>query len=108
MRRAQAERWDWQRHAVGEPWCFKKPLVPALSEAGIDKNLAQQARVLGRLSGAEFEQAVKGARDAVGRSAPNSEISSDCLDGATVGRLAVSCADAPIPGTIAPGRAMRP
>jgi hypothetical protein len=40
---------------------------PTLASQGIDKNLAQQARVLGKLSDERFEQAVSDARGAVTR-----------------------------------------
>jgi N6-adenosine-specific RNA methylase IME4 len=40
---------------------------PTLAEAGIDKNLAHDARVLGKLSEEKFEQAISDARDAVTR-----------------------------------------
>ena len=42
---------------------------PTLAEAGIDKNLAKEGRKLGSLSNSEFEEAVKTARDAIGRAA---------------------------------------
>jgi N6-adenosine-specific RNA methylase IME4 len=46
---------------------MKKPSsVPTLSEAGIDKNLANEGRKLGALSEREFEKAISTARDAVG------------------------------------------
>lgn len=41
-------------------------VVPTLSDAGIDKRLAKEARKLGGLSSKEFEKAVKSARTAVG------------------------------------------
>jgi hypothetical protein len=40
---------------------------PTLASQGIDKNLAQQARVLGALSDEKFEAVVADARDAVSR-----------------------------------------
>jgi protein gp37 len=40
---------------------------PTLASQGIDKNLAHQARVLGKLSAEKFEEAVADARDAVSR-----------------------------------------
>jgi N6-adenosine-specific RNA methylase IME4 len=40
---------------------------PTLAEAGIDKNLAHQARVLGKLSDEKFEQAIADARDTASR-----------------------------------------
>jgi N6-adenosine-specific RNA methylase IME4 len=40
---------------------------PTLAAAGIDKNLAKEARVLGKLSDKEFEQTVADTRDAVTR-----------------------------------------
>jgi hypothetical protein len=43
---------------------------PTLAEQGIDKNLAHQARTLGRLSGESFEEAVADAREAVTSTAP--------------------------------------
>lgn len=42
---------------------------PTLASQGIDKNLAHQARTLGRLSEEEFEASVADARDAVGQAA---------------------------------------
>jgi N6-adenosine-specific RNA methylase IME4 len=44
---------------------------PTLASQGIDKNLAHQARTLGALSDAEFEESVAHARDAVTRVARN-------------------------------------
>lgn len=43
------------------------PVVPTLSQQGIDKNLAKQARSLGSLSDEKFEAVVADARDAVNR-----------------------------------------
>lgn len=40
---------------------------PTLASQGIDKNLANQARVLGRMSDSEFEETVADARDTVTR-----------------------------------------
>ena len=40
---------------------------PTLAEAGIDKNLAKEGRKLGAMREEEFEQAVRTARDVVGR-----------------------------------------
>jgi N6-adenosine-specific RNA methylase IME4 len=40
---------------------------PTLASQGIDKNLAHQSRVLGALSGGQFEQRVAEARDSVNR-----------------------------------------
>jgi hypothetical protein len=42
-----------------------QPEVPTLASQGIDKNLAHQARTLGKLSDENFEEAVTDAREAV-------------------------------------------
>jgi len=47
-----------------------QPEVPTLASQGIDKNLAHQARTLGRLSDESFEEAVTDAREAVTSTAP--------------------------------------
>lgn len=43
----------------------KNPVEPTLASQDIDKNLANQARKLGRLTDAQFETAVSAARDAI-------------------------------------------
>lgn len=48
---------------------ISKPIT--LAEAGIDKNLAHQARTLGKMSEEKFEQTISSARDAVSRAAKN-------------------------------------
>ena len=62
---------------AGNPnWVSKKPdSPPTLTEAGIDKNLANRARQLNTLSNDEFERLVAEGRDDVQRSVERSAIS---------------------------------
>ena len=53
-----------QYHSTG---VSDTPVLPTLSESGIDKNLAKQMRALGRLSDDEFEEAIDRTRKAVQR-----------------------------------------
>jgi hypothetical protein len=64
-----------QKEAVGlNPGNLRRGLAdnprddkPTLASQGIDKNLAQQGRVLGGLSDEKFEEVVADARDAINR-----------------------------------------
>lgn len=54
-----------ERAGVGDNKRFSKNPLPTLGDAGIDKNLAHQARTLGRMTARQFDSAVNEARDAV-------------------------------------------
>jgi hypothetical protein len=79
---------------------------PSLSDAGVDKNLAKQARRLGRLTAKAFEAAVERARDAINnvvkiqadrnaRLAKIAEISEGNLDLSLARRYPIIYADPP-------------
>src|SRR5262245_49810443 len=71
MRQAQKESVGLNQGAVpGKTGLKNNPVLdprPTLASQGIDKNLAQQARVLGALSDEKFERAVSDARAAASR-----------------------------------------
>jgi N6-adenosine-specific RNA methylase IME4 len=68
LRQAQKETVGLARGKQSAKGFVKNPLgSPTLASQGIDKNLAQQARVLGALSQADFEHKVADARASVAR-----------------------------------------
>jgi N6-adenosine-specific RNA methylase IME4 len=75
MRQAQKETVGLNQGAVpGKTGLKANPVLdsrPTLASQGIDKNLAQQGRTLGRLTDVEFEATVASARDAVVRAVRN-------------------------------------
>jgi N6-adenosine-specific RNA methylase IME4 len=75
MRQAQAATVGLNQGAVpGKTGLKANPVLdsrPTLASQGIDKHLAHQGRVLGRLSDEKFEQVVADARDKVARAVRN-------------------------------------
>lgn len=69
LRQAQKETLGLNEGGRPPKTGFSDNLVsnPTLASQGVDKNLAHQARTLGRLSDERFEQAVTAARDGVAR-----------------------------------------
>jgi hypothetical protein len=67
MRQAQKETVGLAKGGGGKHGRKRVTEKPTLESQGIDKNLANQARVLGKLTDKQFEQTVADARDAVTR-----------------------------------------
>jgi N6-adenosine-specific RNA methylase IME4 len=69
LRQAQKDSVGLNEGGRPKTWLLENPVLPkpTLASQGIDKNLAQQARVLGALSEQQFEARITEARDAVAR-----------------------------------------